>query len=88
MRHVVLRVPDISCEHCERTVTRALGRIAGVHRVEVDIPAKHVRVAYDETAVGLERLTSTLLDEDYPVASSEVVAGGGGGADPAGAAGK
>jgi copper chaperone CopZ len=67
MRHVVLRVPDISCEHCERTVRRALGRIAGVQRVDVDIPAKDVRVAYDEASVDLERLQAALRDENYPV---------------------
>jgi len=67
MRHVVLRVPDISCEHCERTVRQALGRIAGVHRVDVDIPAKDVRVAYDEASVDLARLQAALRDEDYPV---------------------
>lgn len=69
MRHVVLRVPDISCEHCERTVRQALGRIAGVHRVDVDIPAKDVRVAYDEASVDLARLQAALRDEDYPVAA-------------------
>jgi copper chaperone CopZ len=69
MREVVLRVPDISCEHCERTVKQALGRTAGVLDVAVDIPAKEVRVAYDETAVDLERLKTVLADEEYPVAS-------------------
>jgi copper chaperone len=69
MRHVVLRVPDISCEHCERTVKQALGRTAGVHHIEVDIPAKEVRVSYDEAAVDLERLKTVLRDEEYPVAS-------------------
>jgi copper chaperone len=70
MRHVVLQVPDISCEHCERTVKQALGRTGGVRRVEVDIPAKEVRVLYDEAAVDLERLKAVLAEEDYPVASA------------------
>lgn len=69
MREVVLRVPDISCEHCERTVRQALGRTAGVHQVEVDIPAKEVRVSYDDASVDVERLKAVLRDEDYPVAS-------------------
>lgn len=69
MTTVVLRVPDISCEHCERTIRQALGRTAGVRDVAVNIPAKEVRVAYDEAAVDLERLKAVLHDEDYPVAS-------------------
>jgi copper chaperone CopZ len=70
MRDVVLRVPDISCEHCERTVKQALGRTPGVRHIDVDIPAKEVRVSYDETAVDLERLKTVLQEEDYPVASA------------------
>ena len=70
MKHVVLHVPDISCEHCDRTVRQALGRTPGVTAVDVDVAAKEVRVAYDETAVDLDRLKVVLRDEDYPVASA------------------
>lgn len=70
MTRVVLRVPDISCEHCERVIKQALGRTAGVQTVDVDIPAKAVRVSYDEAAVDLERLKAVLQEEDYPVAGS------------------
>jgi copper chaperone len=69
MRRVVLRVPDISCEHCGRTITQALGRTAGVGAVDVDIAAREVSVSYDEAAVDLARLKSVLQDEDYPVES-------------------
>jgi copper chaperone len=75
VRNVVLRVPDISCEHCERTVKGALGRTAGVRRVDVDIPAKEVRVEYDEAAVEIDRLKAVLAEEDYPVASVSRPAG-------------
>lgn len=69
MKRVVLRVPDISCEHCGRTIAQALGRTAGVGTVDVDIAAKEVSVSYDEAAVDLERLKAVLQDEEYPVAS-------------------
>jgi copper chaperone len=65
----ILHVPAIACEHCARTITQALGRIPGVAQVDVDIPAKDVRVAYDETIVDPERLKRVLEAEDYPVAS-------------------
>jgi copper chaperone len=74
MTRVVLRVPDISCEHCERTITQTLGRTAGVREVEVDITTKAVRVSYDEASVGLDRLKAVLEAEDYPVASAEIAA--------------
>ena len=39
MATTVLNVPDISCEHCERTITNALQPVDGVRSVRVDIPA-------------------------------------------------
>jgi copper chaperone CopZ len=64
----LLNVPDISCEHCQMTITRALTPVAGVRTVEVDIPKKQVSVDYDEAVVGLDRLKAILAEEDYPVA--------------------
>lgn len=64
-----LSVPDISCEHCERTVKRALEPVEGVQSVAVDIPGKQVRVTFDETRVGVDRMKEILQEEDYPVAS-------------------
>ncbi len=69
MAEIVLNVPDISCAHCERTITSALTPIAGVKSVAVDIPQKRVRVDYDEKKVDADRMKSVLADEDYPVAS-------------------
>jgi copper chaperone len=65
----VLNVPDISCEHCERTILNALGPIAGVRQVNVDIPTKQVRVDYDESHVSLDQMKAVLQEEDYPVES-------------------
>lgn len=69
MATVRLQVPDISCEHCERTVKEALSPVDGVQRVAVDIPAKQVTVDYDERQVDVERMKAVLQEEDYPVAS-------------------
>jgi copper chaperone len=70
MASAILRVPDVSCEHCERAIKQALGRAAGVRQVDVNIPSKEVRVSYDEAVVDLERIKTILKDEDYPVASA------------------
>lgn len=69
MTTVVLRVPDISCEHCERTIREALAPVRGIQRLDVDIPAKQVRVTYDETLVETARMKAILQEEGYPVAS-------------------
>ena len=64
-----LSVPDISCEHCERTITDALTPVEGVRAVRVDIPAKQVRVDYDESVLDVSHMKAILQEEDYPVQS-------------------
>jgi copper chaperone len=69
MVSALLNVPDISCEHCERTITAALEPVGGVQSVNVDIPARQVKVSYDPAQVSVERMKEILEQEDYPVAS-------------------
>lgn len=69
MSTVVLSVPDISCEHCERAITQALTAQAGVELVKVDIPAKTVLLRYDDTKLSLDRVREVLAEEEYPVAA-------------------
>ena len=69
MATTVLNVPDISCEHCERTITNALTPVEGIRSVNVDIPGKQVRVDYDEAQVSVDQMKVVLTEEDYPVES-------------------
>ena len=69
MATTVLNVPDISCEHCERTITNALTPVSGVRTVNVDIPTRQVRVEYDEQIVDVNKMKDILQEEDYPVDS-------------------
>jgi copper chaperone len=69
MANVVLNVPDISCEHCERAITGALSPVGGVKSVSVDIPSKQVKVDYDPSQVDLDKMKAILQEEDYPVES-------------------
>lgn len=69
MATTVLNVPDISCEHCQRTITEALQPIGGVKGVDVDIPSKQVTVQYDPSVVDVERFKEILQEEEYPVES-------------------
>ena len=63
-----LSVPDISCDHCRRTIETALGRLRGVREATVDVGARTVQITYDETAVGPATIRATLADEGYEVA--------------------
>jgi copper chaperone len=69
MTTVVLNVPDISCEHCERTIREALAPVQGIQALDVNIPAKQVRVTFDESQVATAHMKEILQREGYPVAS-------------------
>lgn len=75
MTQATLNIPDITCDHCERTITTALKPLEGVQSVAVDIPAKQVQLEYDAERVDLERIKSILEEEYYPVASVAPVNG-------------
>jgi len=68
---MILSVPDISCEHCERTIENALQPLEGIHSVAVDIPSHEVTVVFDESRMNVGRIKKVLLDEEYPVAAVE-----------------
>jgi copper chaperone len=69
MTTVILNVPDISCEHCERAIREALASVKGIQGLDVNITAKQVRVIFDESQVATERMKEILEREGYPVAS-------------------
>ncbi len=71
MATVKLAVPDISCEHCERTITQVLGEQPGVEQVQVNIPAKQVTLSFNETQIDLQKVKELLTEEGYPVASAD-----------------
>jgi copper chaperone CopZ len=69
MHTATLTVPDITCGHCERTITNALSPVTGVQSVRVDIPAKQVTLVFDESRLSLDRVREILSEEAYPVES-------------------
>jgi copper chaperone len=71
VQEVTLSVPDVSCEHCVRTVNGALGGLPGVEAVATDIPTKSVRLRYDASQLSMEQIESVLDDAGYTVAKGE-----------------
>jgi len=72
LQEVTLSVPDVSCEHCVKTVNGALGTLPGVEAVNTDIPTKSVHFRYDPGQVSLQKIEEVLDDAGYTV-SQEVV---------------
>lgn len=50
MKETVITVQGMTCDHCKRSVTRALMALEGVSAVEVDLQTKQVVVKHDAAA--------------------------------------
>jgi copper chaperone len=68
MESTTLVAPDISCEHCQHAIEGAVGKLAGVSTVKVDIPTKTVNLTYDPQKVSLAKIEEVLDDTGYTIA--------------------
>lgn len=59
------KVPTISCDHCKQTIEKALGSVAGVDSVTVDVDSRTVEVIGDLTS---DAVPDALSKAGYPVA--------------------
>jgi copper chaperone len=71
-QHVVLNVPDISCGHCKMAIEKALGGLAGIEDVSVDIEAKSVDMRLDPDTITLDAVKTAIAGEGYTVAGEHV----------------
>jgi copper chaperone len=67
MSETRLRVPDMTCDHCQAAIIRALGPLPGVTVVMVDLDTKLVRVEREGDQPTLEEMRSAVEDQGYKV---------------------
>lgn len=67
-QELTLSVPDISCEHCVKTINGALGNQPGVETVETDISTRTVHLRFDPAQLSLKQIESVLDDAGYTIA--------------------
>lgn len=60
------RVPNISCEHCVRTIERELGEMKGVTSIHADQASQQVTVEWQETLLKWEDIRALLQEINYP----------------------
>ena len=65
MTTTTLKVTGMTCGHCVRSVTDALGGLDGVQSTNVDLEAGRATVVYDEDRVSPRDMVSAVLDEGY-----------------------
>jgi len=63
----VITVSDMTCSHCQDTVTRAVRSVDGVIDVKVDLETKKVTVAFDEAKTSEAAIKQAIADKGYEV---------------------
>lgn len=65
-RTVTLAVDNMSCVTCPYIVKKALGRVAGVMKVNVSFAEKRAVVTFDEARASVAALTSATAQVGFP----------------------
>lgn len=62
------QVPEVSCAHCKSSIEGALKPLDGVHDADVDIDSKIVKVDFDDSVLGRDKLVEAIASAGYEVA--------------------
>ena len=63
---IELKLPDMTCGHCVRTVTKTVQAVDGQAKVEIDLPTHVVRI---ESSREREAFAKALTEEGYAPAA-------------------
>lgn len=63
----LLKIEGMTCDHCRRSVTRALAEVPGVSGVEVNLEAGSATVRHDPARAPLDALELAVEEEGYDV---------------------
>jgi len=61
-----LYVPDMNCAACPITVKKALTRVSGVGKIDVNLDRREVKVAFDDAKTSADGLTRATMEAGYP----------------------
>jgi copper chaperone len=62
-----LKVEGMTCQHCVQTVSETIGKIMGVHKVDVNLDQKEVTIEFDESKVILEEVSDQIIEAGFEV---------------------
>lgn len=63
---VTLSVPDMNCATCPITVKKALTKVSGVSKINVNLDRREAKVTFDDTKAKVEALTRATKNAGYP----------------------
>jgi copper chaperone len=67
MAEITLKAPDISCDHCIKSIEKAVSGLPSVRFIGGDPETKKVTVDYDPALVELSVIEGAMEEEGYPV---------------------
>jgi copper chaperone len=67
MHEMTYAVDGMTCQHCANAVTEKLSAIAGVRRVDVDVPSGRVTVASD-APIAVHAVRDAITEAGYRLA--------------------
>lgn len=65
MHHKSVKVPNISCGHCVRTIETELNALDHIVSVKVDEGTKRVDISWNDPQIW-ENIKTVLIDINYP----------------------
>ncbi|MFN3375006.1 MAG: mercury resistance system periplasmic binding protein MerP [Burkholderiaceae bacterium] len=63
---VTLSVPGMNCAACPITVNKALTKVPGVSKSDVNLDRREAKVTFDDTKTNVDALTRATKDAGYP----------------------
>jgi hypothetical protein len=64
MEELILKIPDMTCQHCVRTINRALQKIEGIKSVDINLKTKIVKLM-SETVISQDEVIEAIKKEGY-----------------------
>ena len=65
-----LVIPQISCQHCVDTISKALSKVENINSLEVSIDKKTVSIVHS-SELDINQIQNLLLDQGYTVESEQ-----------------
>lgn len=66
MQTVTLSVPGMTCGACPITVKKALSKVDGVSKTDVNVDGREVAVTFDDAKTSAQKLTKATEEAGYP----------------------
>ncbi len=73
MKESIYLVSGMTCSACSAHVQRAISKLDGVASAEVNLATETLRVQYDESKVGFDRMKATVEDAGYGLSEPQYV---------------